>query len=123
MVGDPLSHAVASFRIIDEVKKLLENASASMDSDPGRAYEKLKNWKEKRAVLSPPGVGPTRGQKSKEFHPCHVNHQVSGPFRVCTRARSEEVLSMYSMTNPEQESRWRAWQSSTTSIGSQMEKK
>lgn len=56
MVGDQLSHAVANFRIIDEVKKLLENASASMDSDPGRAYEKLKDWKEKRIVVSPGGA-------------------------------------------------------------------
>lgn len=56
MVGDPLSHAVGSFRIIDEIEKLLENASALMESDPGRAYEKLKDWKEKRTVLSTGGA-------------------------------------------------------------------
>ena len=61
---DPLSHAVASLRIVNDVKKLIDGTSASMDSDPGgRAYTKLKTWINERAVLFP--WGAYQGTKTK----------------------------------------------------------
>jgi hypothetical protein len=48
---DPLSFALSNLRIIDEFRKLGKDAIASMESDPGRAYNRIKKWKEERAQL------------------------------------------------------------------------
>jgi hypothetical protein len=48
---DPLSFALSNLRIIDEFRKLGKDENASMESDPGRAYNRIKKWKEERAQL------------------------------------------------------------------------
>jgi hypothetical protein len=67
---DPLSYAVASLRIVNDVKKLIDGTSASMDSDPGRAYTKLKTWINERAVMFPWGVYEGTKTKGVATIPC-----------------------------------------------------
>eukprot|EP00977_Amphora_coffeiformis_P011332 scaffold2726_cov167-Amphora_coffeaeformis.AAC.10 len=70
---DPLSYAVASLRIVNGVKKLIDGTSVSMDFDPGRAYTKLKTWINQRAVLV--SVGCLRRDKDQRSsnHTMQIN--------------------------------------------------
>lgn len=67
---DPLSYAVASLCIVNDVKKLIDDTSVSTDADPGRAYTKLKTWINERAVLFPWGVYQGTKTKGVATLPC-----------------------------------------------------
>ena len=70
-MADALKFAVSNLRVVEQVKKFVEDAEASMESsDPGRAYERIVKWKNERAYLTPGGAFKAERVQGKLPLPC-----------------------------------------------------
>ena len=84
---DPLTFALTNLHIIDEVKKFAIGASDSSESDVGKAYRRIMEWKKDRARLTLGGVYSEAKKEGNTSLPCEssalqaVRNLYSDPIR------------------------------------------